>query len=245
MDLLVEGLVDNDCHNGGDKLANDSGHGGAGDTHAGKGADAEDKAGVEDDVGHSACQLGHHAGNGMSCGLQYALKDQLHIDALTGETGHRQVFHTVLHDVGIVCHLTGIEGIDAKNAHQHKDGGGAERQKHAVASRPVGSGLILFPQRLGQHCIHAHTGSGTHGDHNGLDGEGQRYRRQCRLSQFGDKIAVYNIIKGLHQHGDNNGQGHGDQQPVDRQDPHLVFLYLVFHMRSFSNFLLYFRPIID
>ena len=49
-----------------------------------------------------------------------------------------------------------------------------------------------------------------------LDGEDEGERRHGVLADLRHKQAVYDIIKGVDQHRDDVGQGHGDQQREDR-----------------------------
>ena len=59
--------------------------------------------------------------------------------------------------------------------------------------------------------LDAHACSSGNRDQQVLDGERHGDRGEGRLIDHGNKDTVHDIIQGLDQHGNDHGQGHGDQ----------------------------------
>ena len=88
----------------------------------------------------------------------------------------------------------------------------------------VGPGGVLFAQALGQQGVDAHAGAHRQGNHNVLNWKGQGHRVEGVLAELRDEYAVHHVVECLHQHGQHHGHRHGNQQPVDGHDAHLVLL---------------------
>ena len=98
-----------------------------------------------------------------------------------------------------------------------------EGQEQGVDGDAVGLLEVFFAQASGKGGVDADACASSYGDHQVLCREGQGYGRQGVFADLGHEHAVYNVIKGLDQHGQHHGDGHGQDQLVDGHDPHFVF----------------------
>ena len=89
-------------------------------------------------------------------------------------------------------------------------------------------------QAAGDQRGDAHRGAHRHRDHQVLHREGQGHRVQGVLAELGHKVAVHHVVQRLHQHGQDHGDRHVQQQLVLWHDPHLVFFASLRHQNSSS-----------
>lgn len=183
--------------------------------------------GVQDDVDDGAGGLGEHGIERTAGGLEGPLQCDLEEHAERAHTADHHVALAVVHDP-LDVRLDGEvqAGTGQADDCKHQKAEGTEEQ--SIHRGAVRLGLVALAQALGQQGVDAHTGAHRHGDHQILHRKGQRHGVQRILAQLCHKDAVHHIVKRLDQHGYDNGDRHGQQQPVFRHDPHFVFLRLVF-----------------
>ena len=233
MDLWVALDVQDQADGSGQPLTDDGGQGGTGHTQGGQTEPAEDQDGVQDEVGDGTGELGHHGQLGPAGGLEEALHGDLDKDTQGGAHADVAVVDAVGDDL---CHI-GLEpekGAYQQSAQDGEDHIGADRQENAGVGGSVGGVLVLGAQGAGDQGVDAHTGAAGHGDHQGLEGEGQGDGRQGVLADLGHEDAVHDVVQSLDQHGDHHRDGHAHQEPAHGHDAHLVFrqrggLGFVFH----------------
>ena len=109
-----------------------------------------------------------------------------------------------------------IDALRKKKSQEHED--------DAVSGGGIGPLFIPLPQGFAQQGIYAHAHAGGEADEQILHGECQGEGRHGALGNSGHVNAVHHVIQGLHQHGDDQGQCHGQKQPAKRHGPHFVLL---------------------
>ena len=82
---------------------------------------------------------------------------------------------------------------------------------YAVAGRLIGFFLVALAQRLTHHGIDTHANTRGKADQQILHREGHTQSSNRTVGNPGHIEAVHHIVKGLHQHGNNHGQSHGQQ----------------------------------
>ena len=215
LNVVVPGQVEEDGQAGGQDLPQDGGQGGSRHLHPGEAEQSEDQNGVHDDVDNGAHRLGDHGVEGAAGGLEHPVKGDLYKQPYRQPADDGHVLCAVVHN-GLLAglHLEKEPGAGQADGHEHQ--AAEDGQKQAVHGGGVGPALAALAQALGQQGVDAHAGSHGHGDHQILDREGQRDGVQRVLADLGHKVAVHHVVEGLHQHGDHHGDGHGQQEPVDR-----------------------------
>ena len=216
------------------ELADDGSHGGACHAHV----QHEDKHGVQHDVDDSAQTLSVHTQQGAACALKQPLVHDLAEHAQRADGDDAQVLAAHLDDV-LHLGLGAEEQIRAGQA-QH---GGDEEAHHGQEDAVVGHAVGPFPHLCAQSPAHqgvdTHGGTGGKTDHQVLGGEGQGYGSQRLFADAADEYAVHDVIKRLHQHGRDDGQGHVPDQLGNGHNAQLVFI-----LHSGSFWLIYSQPII-
>ena len=219
MNLRILLQIQHQGKDAGKNLPDDRGNGRPGHTHL----EHEDENGVQDDVDNSPGPLGIHGENAVAGALKQPL--QHHLAENTHGCAHddHQIPVAHLNDllhIGLTAEIEIRQGQTQDGA-QDKAHKGQEQAVHSHGVRPL---LILGAQGPAHESVDAYGGAGGQGDHQVLSREGQRHRRQGRLADPGDEHAVHDVIQGLHQHGDDDGQGHIPYQLVNGHDAQLVFL---------------------
>ena len=97
-------------------------------------------------------------------------------------------------------------------------------EQKSVAGHPVGLLPLPLPQALGEGGVEAHSNAGTEGHHHQLHRVGIAEGQEVQVAHLGHIDAVHQVIDGAHQHGDHDGGGHGEHQPVHRHGPQDVSL---------------------
>ena len=98
--------------------------------------------------------------------------------------------------------------------------------------------LVALAETLGQKRVNADADADAEGDHQILNGEGDGDGSERGLTDAGDKDAVDDVVKRLHQHGCHHRQRHADQQLADGHRTHLVLRVFCAHDQiPFQNFL--------
>lgn len=185
----------------------------------GEAEQAENEDGVKDDVRYGAHKLRAHGQRGPAGGLQQPLKAELAENADGAAKADGSVPCAVLHDSGLAAGLKLEEGPGEENADQGKDNKVAQGQKNTGVGGFIGHVLPLFAQGAGQQRVNADSGAAAEGDHQILQGEGQRDRVEGVLAELGHENTVNHIVKSLHQHGDHHGNRHTGQQPSNGRTP--------------------------
>ena len=181
----------------------------------------EDHDGVQNQVDDGSGGLGAHGEQRLARGLKQAFKGNLPENAKGNHRADRQILGAVIHDFPNVC--LGLEEKAGKEKPEDNESQRAEdSQENSVVGSPVGLCKIFFAQALRQQGVDPHACACGDGDHQVLYREGQRYGSQGVLADHGHKHAVHNVVERLNQHGNHHGQGHSDQQAVDRHDAHFV-----------------------
>ena len=203
-------------------LADDGGDGGTGHPHL----KHEDEHRVEDDVDDGACPLRNHGVDAPSGTLQQPLEHDLTEQGKGAAGDDLQIAVAHVNDVLLI----GLEGeqriAEGKSQHSgnHKPYKG---QKHAVDGHLVGPVLLSGAQCAAHQRVDADGRTGAQTDHKLLGGERQRNGGQCVLTDHGHEHTVHHIVKRLHQHGRDDGQGHIPNQFANGHDAQLVFLHLL------------------
>ena len=224
MDLRVVPQIHIDAQHRAYGLAQHGGHRRAGNAHLGHAPPAVDKHRVQNDVDDGAGALEDHGLEGPARSLKQPLAEDL--DEHTGceDAADAGIGNAALHSLGYGgLHL--VVRPDPENAEEHKQRRGDQRQEYAVARGPVGTLLVLAAQALGQQGVHAYANAHPKSDLQILHGKGQAQSRHRALGNLGHIDAVYGIVQGLDQHGNDHGQGHVHQQFSHRHRAHFV----VFH----------------
>ena len=209
------GAVDHQINRKAQGLANAGGQRRARNAQLGEGPDAEDEERVEDNIAHTARHEGHHGQLHPAQRLKDLLKGEArHVDGGEGE-----------HDAG-VGDAHGEGGfVRGEAAQKPRDDGDADhgahhavqkRQHHAVGGGRFGLVPLACAQMQSHQRVDAYAEANGDGGEKVLDGEDEGERRHGVFADLRHKQAVYNIIKGVDQHRDDVGQGHGDQQREDR-----------------------------
>lgn len=202
------------------ELADDRGHRRAGNAHV----QHEDKDGVQHDVHNGAQTLGIHGQDGPAGALQQPLEHDLAEQAQGAAAADQQIVRAVFHNV--VDLGLGPEEGPGKQQRQHgADGKAHHRQEHAVDGHSVGPLLVLGSQGPAHQGVDAHGGAGGQTDHQVLGRKRQGHGGQRLLTHPGHEHAVHDVVQGLHQHGDDNGQGHVDNQLGNGHGAQLVFFF--------------------
>ena len=215
-----------------DDLAQDRRDGGARHLQPGEAQKTEDQDGVHHDVDGRTHDLGEHGELGPPRGLQQPLQAELAEKADGGPQADADVVRPVVHDDGVL-RLGQEEGPPQREADDGEEHEAAKAQEDANVRRVVGALLPLLPEGPGDEGVHAHPRAAGHGDHQGLQGEGQGHGVHGVLAQHGHEHAVHHVVEGLEQHGDHHGHRHPGQELPLRQHAHLVFLqWGLFHIHG-------------
>ena len=118
------------------------------------------------------------------------------------DDGH--ILGSILDDLRII-RLGHEEKAGTKDAQNGEDHAAGQGQKDTVSGDGIGSFKFFLTETAGKQGIDTDTGTGSNGDHQVLDREGQRYGSQCRFVHLGHKNAVNNVVKCLYQHGNDHG----------------------------------------
>ena len=89
---------------------------------------------------------------------------------------------------------------------------------------------VSLTQGLTQKAVHTHRHTDGAADEQILHREIQRQSRYGTLRNLGHIDAVHHIVNRLHQHGQDEGQGHSKQQPSRRPGSHFVLIQLGFFL---------------
>ena len=228
LDFRVIAGIEEDGEGGADHLPQHRGRRRSGHLHAGEGAQAENQHRVHDDVHNGPRALANHGAEGPPRGLEQAFKHDGDKNAKAQGGADGNIGGPAVNNL-LYIGLNLKEGPGNEHTQYGKGNGADHRQKDAVGGRLVGPVVVLFPQTPGEQGVDAHAGAHPHGYHQILDGKGHGNRRQGVLADLGHKDTVHNVVQGLNEHGEHNGQGHGNEQPFHRHDAHFVFLHLIRH----------------
>ena len=125
VDVMVFGEVEEQPHAHADELSAHRGHRRACRAQPGQTEHAEDKNGIQNDVGHGARQLGHHGKGTASCGHQQLFQHALPETAEAEDQHDGQVRYAVIPDEGVI-------GLGKK---ERPDGEEPEQQKYQIGNR--------------------------------------------------------------------------------------------------------------
>ena len=116
---MVFGEVEEQPHAHADELSAHRGHRRACRAQPGQTEHTEDKNGVQNDVGHSARQLGHHGKGAASCGHQQLFQHALPETAKAEDQHDGQVRNAVFPDERVIG-LGKKERFDSKETEQQE-----------------------------------------------------------------------------------------------------------------------------
>lgn len=224
-DIGIVLLIEDNTKHCGDQLTDDGSIGSAPDAHGRAAEEAEDHDGIEDDIDDGADALNEHGDEGLAGALQHPLGGDLHKDADGADADDGKILGAVFRDDGGNTLLHGEVELRAENPKQREYHGGADGKQQADISDFLGGLAVFLAQSAGKQGIHTHAGAGGKGDHEVLNGEGQRNGGEGILADAGDEDAIDDIIKGLDEHGDDERQGHIKNELFDRHCPHFVFFW--------------------
>ena len=185
------------------ELADHRGNGGAGDAHI----QHKDADRVEDDVHDRAEPLRVHREDGAARTLQQALEHDLREQTQRRAAADAQIRRAIIDDV-VDARLGGEEHPREERGENRADGEAHAREEHAVRRDMVGALTFASAERAAHQRVHAHGRTGGKADHQVLRRERERDGGQCLLADTGDEDAVDDVIQRLHQHRDDDGQGH-------------------------------------
>lgn len=223
-DLLVLSLMEENGQGEGYKLTKYGGDGGAGHAQAGESQKTKDQNGIQDDIDDGAGSLGDHVIEGLSGGLQQPFKGDLQEDTDAEDSDDLQILRAILNDPGIGS-LGSKKRAGTERPEDGKDQTADKIQKQTVAGSSVHLLLIAFSQAPGKKGVHTNAESGRHRDHKSLYGKGQRNGGQRIFTELCHKHAVYNIIKGLYQHGQHHGKRYGNQKRRNFHRSHFILFW--------------------
>ena len=187
------------------RLADVRGNGGTVDAHGRASEIAEDQDGIQNDIGDAPR---HHAVHGHlhpAGGLKQLLIHQLNGHDDGGGEDDQRISSAVIEDLLVV----GIQTKERRN-----DGKADPGEKNAVEDaqqdpqRPrLGSFLLLLCSQIeGHRRIDADAEADAHRADDILYGKHQGEGRHGILADLRHKIAVYDVVQGVDQHGQHHGQ---------------------------------------
>ena len=209
------------------ELADDGGHGGAGNAHV----QGKDEDGVQNDVDDGAQTLGVHTEDRPPGALEQPFVHDLAEHTQRADGHHPQVVVAHADDV-LDLRLGTEEQVGAGGTQKGGDDEAHQRQQYAVVGDLVGAFTLSGTQCPAHQGVDAYGGAGGQTDHQVLGGEGQRNGGERLLADAADEHAVHDVVQRLHQHGRDDGQGHIPDQLRNGHDAQLVF---VFHRDSFID----------
>ena len=201
----------------------------AGNAELGEAEEAEDHDRVKDDVDDRASGLADHAQLGAAGGLQESLEVHLEEETKRHACDDGEVCVAVFDDFGgcggirAGFELHGERPVGAKDREQQERDKAAEGQEDAHIGGCVGPVEALLAEGTGEQRVHTDTGTGTNCDHEVLQGESIGDRGERVLTKSCYENTVYDIVEGLHQHGNHHGKRHTDDELFDGHDAHFVF----------------------
>lgn len=210
-----------DCHDHGQDLTGYSGDGSAGYPHGGEAQQAEDHNGVQNNVGDSADQLEDHGPDHIAGGLKSFFQGYFHEHPKGEHTADGNIGAAHLNDF-LVCLKEPEKGGGEKRSVNSEQHPGADGQKNTVGGCAVSLFLPALAKSPGDQRGDAHRGTHSEGNQQVLQGERQRYGRQPFFADLGHEVAVHNVVKSLHQHGEHGGQCHGENKGQNGGSTHFV-----------------------
>ena len=99
------------------------------------------------------------------------------------------------------------------------------RQDNTLSRCPARFILFSGTSRCGDQSVDPHSETDGHGIDEILDRKYQRQRFHGILADPGNKITVYYIIEGIHQHGQDHGHSHSEEKRKDRLLLHESFIH--------------------
>ena len=168
---------------------------------------AEDHDGVQNDVDHRAGQLRGHGQHGVAGSLHHALKGDGQEQAKAEHRHNAQIIGRHLLQFRVRRKYM-EETVRPQQAEQQEHNESAQLQQHAAAGRFARLFGPLLPQLAADEAVDAHAQARGHGDHEQLDGKGQRYSRERVRAVARHEDAVHHVVEGLHQHAHHDGDGY-------------------------------------
>ena len=213
-----------------DKLADDGGPAGAGNTQT----CVEDQNGIENDVQHRTGGDAHHGVHGAALKAELIIQHEGCRDPGCAQQDHLQIGLGVGQDGVRRAQKIG-KGLqeDLTQDTDHRTDG--QRAVKTGGSHFLCLFLILFAQRPGNEGTAALTEEETHSLNNGHHGEDHAHRAGGGIIlQLTDEEGVSHIIKGGHQHTDDAGDSQFADQLFHRRLRHLLeFQFLRGHENAF------------
>ena len=188
---------------------------------------------VQDDIQDCTGALGKEGVDRPASGLEQPLSQHLNEQAAAEQAADIHIAGAALDGLRHGG-LDGVVGPGAQDAEGHEQRHHNGSQKDSVSGGDVGMVPVSLTQGLTEQAVHTHRHADGAADEQVLHRKGQRQRRYGTLRNLGHIHAVHHIVNRLHQHGQNQGQSHGKQQPSCRAGTHLVlvrlpFIFLFFH----------------
>ena len=103
------------------------------------------------------------------------------------------------------------------------------RQDNTLSRCPARFILFSGTSRCGDQSVDSHPETDGHGIDEILDRKYQRQRFHGILTDPGNKITVYYIIKRIYQHRQDHGHSHSEEKRKDRLLLHESFIHIYIH----------------
>lgn len=207
----------------GNNLAEHRCHGCAGNSHLGKAEQTENQNRVKNNVQQCSCCLRDHTVQRFAGGNQHSLKHKLSDRADSKEKADPKILNACFQNFR-VCGLGAHECAgERRKADRKRQNSGQQHEEYGSRGRIIDFLLLPFSQCTGEHRVHADGNADSDRCHEGEHRHGIGDGGQGFLADHGNENAVHNVVKRLYRRGQNDGQGHFQEQRPDRRCSHFVF----------------------
>ena len=193
--------------------------------HFGERSQTEDQQRIQNNIGQAAQAQTHHGHLHTTDCLENLFKCQVCVD-YNGKAKHNApVAHPQVNHRPVLGKCLQKQRNDG-NTHTGEQHPVHQRPQHTLRGCLVRALLLSGTQIQSDHCADPHAKADGNGVDQILQGIHQGQRRHSVLADAGHKVAVYNIIKGVHQHGEHHGQRHRGNQRQHCLFAHKLFVHL-------------------
>ena len=168
-----------------------------------------------------ADELEDHGPDHIACSLQRFFQGDFHKGAERKYAANGDIRASHLHDLRV-----GFKKLEERGGKERPVNGekhpSANGQQNSVGGGAVGFFLHALSQPAGDQRGDAYSGAHRERNKQVLQRERQRDSGQPLFAYLGYEIAVYDVVKGLYQHGEHRGQSHGENQWQNGGRAHFV-----------------------
>ena len=211
-------------------LSDPCGKGRALDSHFGKRSQSEDHYRIQKDIGKAAAHQGDHGDFHLSDRLKDLFKGQVKSNDDGKSKNNIGITQSQIQDISVLREKTKKMRHKSDTYHRHEntvDTG----QDRAPGSCGVRRFIISGAKVKGDQSVDPYAETDGNGVDEILDRVDQRKRGHGVFTDFCHKVAVYNIIEGIYQHGDHHGKRHGHDQGKNRFFFHKGFVHFYLSLR--------------